>query len=666
MIIFRRFLDSSLRFKIVFGVMLSLIPMLVIMGISYSSARSRAMETSERIMKLTNRNGAREITGFIKAQQSVFLDWTREDVFGMAIEFETTAELRSHFESILKGQNGFALVMVTDKVGTIIEAAVSEHLKGTRAAALKGRKVPEASELINNADRHAKLVESDFMSQLGQPSAATFLFSFKTRDSESNPNGFFLAFMDWANLQASVDSVAGEMKTNGYGNAAAAIFDTASSTVLSYSNQGEVDSRLEVGESSKSWIKGANSGEVRKFDTGQQISYIAMAPVQSAAGLFQAGDSAPGGSDLYFMGIVPESDIMAAVRSIFWAATGIAGGGVILIVLIGLFIVRLISKPLSRIIQRLNEGADQVAAASKQISSASQQLAKGSSEQAASIEETSASLEEMSSMTRQNAEHAGQADNLMKEANQTVQQANDSMTELNTSMDQISKASDETSKIIKTIDEIAFQTNLLALNAAVEAARAGEAGAGFAVVADEVRNLAMRAAEAAKDTADLIEGTLVKVSEGTQLVGRTTDAFSEVAMSSSKVAELIGEIAAASNEQAQGVEQVNTAVTEMDKVTQQNAASAEESASASQEMNTQSDQMKAIVGDLMDLVGTGGNGARGISADMIKGTTSGYRAKPPNRSFVTKPSDAPMAVDRGRQVVPEQMIPLVDEDLENF
>ena len=272
----------------------------------------------------------------------------------------------------------------------------------------------------------------------------------------------------------------------------------------------------------------------------------------------------------------------------------------------GIFLTRSITRPVNRIIAGLTDGSSEVASAAGQVSSASQALAEGSSQQAASIEESSSSLEEMSTMTRQNAENARQANAIMNEAKQVVATANQSMGRLTESMGEITKASEETSKIIKTIDEIAFQTNLLALNAAVEAARAGEAGAGFAVVADEVRNLAMRAADAAKNTADLIEGTVKKVKDGSDLVSRTNEAFQQVAGSSSKAADLVAEIAAASNEQAQGISQINTAVTELDKVTQQNAANAEESASAAEEMSAQAETMQGMVEELVAVVGGAG------------------------------------------------------------
>ncbi|HSR37260.1 MAG TPA: methyl-accepting chemotaxis protein, partial [Desulfurivibrionaceae bacterium] len=232
----------------------------------------------------------------------------------------------------------------------------------------------------------------------------------------------------------------------------------------------------------------------------------------------------------------------------------------------------------------------------------SQSLADHAAQQAASLEQTSASLEEISSMTHQNADNATMASDLMNGTNKVMNDSDRAMDQLTQAMSDIAAANEETSKIIKTIDEIAFQTNLLALNAAVEAARAGEAGAGFAVVADEVRNLAMRAADAAKNTSQLIEGTVHKVQSGATLVTETNHSFQEVAENTTKIAMLMKELAAASREQASGVQQVNLAVTELDTVTQHNAATAEEAASASEELSAQAGQMQETVRALITLV----------------------------------------------------------------
>jgi len=258
---------------------------------------------------------------------------------------------------------------------------------------------------------------------------------------------------------------------------------------------------------------------------------------------------------------------------------------------------------LRRIAGEIAEGSRQVASASQQVSSSSQALAQGSSEQAASLEETSASTEEINSMTQKNAENARgaaaeteKADHLLKETTQKLGHMIGSMKEINTSSEKISK-------IIRVIDEIAFQTNILALNAAVEAARAGEAGMGFAVVADEVRNLAQRCAQAAKDTSDLIEESIVRSNEGKVRLDEVAVCVGRVVENASAIKVLANEVHVGSKEQARGIEQIARAIGQMQQVTQSTAASAEEGASAGEEMSAQAASLQDAVHRLRDLVG---------------------------------------------------------------
>ncbi|MFZ4438758.1 MAG: HAMP domain-containing methyl-accepting chemotaxis protein [Syntrophales bacterium] len=345
-------------------------------------------------------------------------------------------------------------------------------------------------------------------------------------------------------------------------------------------------------------------------------------------------------------------------------------GGTIIAIILGLIfafgLARMITKPINRVIEGLNQGASEIAAASNEVASASQSLADGTTEQAASLEETSASLEEMSSMTKQNADNANQARTMMREANQIVEKVTRHMTDMTGAIGAITKSSEETGKIIKTIDEIAFQTNLLALNAAVEAARAGEAGAGFAVVADEVRNLAMRASDAAKNTSNLIESTIKAVRNGNELTSATQQAFNDNAEISRKIGQLVDEIATASEEQAQGISQVAKAVQEIDKVTQATAANAEESAAASEELSAQAEQMKGYVEDLGQVIGGSGNGQGSVTAPSSPSKNSGSRhaALPAPKKSAGKEM---IVRGQGKKVTrSEKAIPLDDGDFKDF
>ncbi|HVT88094.1 MAG TPA: methyl-accepting chemotaxis protein [Tepidisphaeraceae bacterium] len=287
--------------------------------------------------------------------------------------------------------------------------------------------------------------------------------------------------------------------------------------------------------------------------------------------------------------------------------------GLIVAVVVGVtlafVITRSITKPINLIIASLSTGASNTSAAATQVSSSSQSLAQGASEQAASLEETSSSLEEMSSMIKKTADTARQANLLSVEMKGAADKSSSAMSKMANAIDGIEKSSSETAKIVKTIDEIAFQTNLLALNAAVEAARAGEAGKGFAVVAEEVRNLAMRSAEAAKNTSSLIEGSVGSAKNGVTIATEVASSLTEIQSTVEKVNSLITEIAAASQEQSQGIGQVNQAVQQMDKVTQSNAAAAEESAAAAEELSSQSEQVRTIAQDLTRLVTGAANSA---------------------------------------------------------
>jgi methyl-accepting chemotaxis protein len=258
--------------------------------------------------------------------------------------------------------------------------------------------------------------------------------------------------------------------------------------------------------------------------------------------------------------------------------------------------------PLQQIIASLSSGSGRIRSASERVASGSQILSSGASEQASSLEETSASLEELSSMTNQNRDNAKLADSMASDTRKAVDNSREAMDKLGKAITRIKGSSDETAKIVKTIDEIAFQTNLLALNAAVEAARAGDAGKGFAVVAEEVRNLARRSAEAAKNTATLIEEAQKNAGDGVSVSEEVAKILARIFESTQKLTQVIREVSTASDEQSRGLEHIGTAMSQMDQLTQSNSASAEESASASDELFAQSKELEEMVASLAGLV----------------------------------------------------------------
>jgi methyl-accepting chemotaxis protein len=289
----------------------------------------------------------------------------------------------------------------------------------------------------------------------------------------------------------------------------------------------------------------------------------------------------------------------------------VAVGVVVVLIVLG------INRKLLSTATSLSDGAAQIAAAAGQVSSSSQSLAQGATEQAAAIEETSASAEEINSMARNSTDSSRATASLVAESLQRVEMANQNLEDMVLAMNDLSESSSKIAKIIKVIDEIAFQTNILALNAAVEAARAGEAGMGFAVVAEEVRNLAQRSAQAAKDTAALIEDSIAKTSSSKHKVDQVAVTMRAITEESGRIKVLVDGVSQGSEEQSRGIEQIGKAITQIEKVTQNAAANSEESAAAAEELSAQSETLRELISQLRSMVTTDDNASTSVVASRL-------------------------------------------------
>ena len=333
----------------------------------------------------------------------------------------------------------------------------------------------------------------------------------------------------------------------------------------------------------------------------------------------------------------------------------------ILGVIIAIIIIRSITKPIITAVQTISDGNSQVVSASNEISSSSIALAEGATQQASAVEEVSATVEESTAINNQNAENSREANSLATTANESASRGNEKIKDLMSSMDGISTSSEKIAKIIKTIDEIAFQTNLLALNAAVEAARAGEHGLGFAVVAEEVKNLAQRSANAAKETADIIEESIEQIKNGNSIAQETNEAFEDIVDKVQKTSNIIGEISTSVNEQAEGMNQVATAMGQIDEITQQNAASSEEAAAAAEELNAQALSMLDSVAEIAKMVGID------VNTQSAPQSSSHRRVSSKPKQIVHKTPSKPKAKKQPPQATGhDDVFPLDEGDLKHF
>jgi hypothetical protein len=442
-------------------------------------------------------------------------------------------------------------------------------------------------------------IDEDAKSAYPGDSALTIGFSAPVRDPDGNVIAYWSNRSKFANVEAIVVQAYRDVMGD-FPGAELTVLDATGKVIIDYDptlhktldvrHDFDVLMKLNLAERGVAAAQAAVRGE-----SGNNFSRHARKGINQGVGYAHLrGALGYPGMNWSVLARIPAVEIerLSGVTAIRYSIFGGAAAAILAAIIGGIFFGRRFARPLHRIAGALTDASAQVSEAAEQVASAAQSLAAGVTDQAASVQETSAALTEVSSQTHAASGDADRAGSLADDARVATSASEQTMNELGTAMDRINDSAGQISKIIKVIEEIAFQTNLLALNAAVEAARAGQHGAGFAVVAAEVRNLAQRSAEAARNTATLIEQAVQSARDGTSVSQDAATALREINGKVVQIADLLSGIRESAKQQSTAIEQVSSAMSRIDTATQQAAASAEESAAAARELTSMAASVK--------------------------------------------------------------------------
>ena len=643
--------------KIMIGTLLSLVPMILIVIASSSFLKSSSLKNSETITRLVVKNYSANINSALNDLANIFQEWTKEDVYGMAIEYQALAELKNELAGKAKTAKGFCTLLLTDKAGKIL-------LSGNESAELEGRVFQKAKDLAQHEGHFVTLAKNPFMNR---DNPESYLFSFTTKNSEGQVNGLLLAFVDCDLLQQNIETMNEELATSGFPDTREFVVDLNNKMLLAHTDKSKLGAPLE-GKEITEWLEARQDLKMAKVED----DFVVYADLLDPKALMEGTEEALENTTMHIAALTPEGNILGKVRQVLLVSFLIAGIGIALVVLVTMFISRAITRPVSQTVEMLQElsqgnlqrrlkmasgdeigqmadaldnmamtltemikeidnGVNTLSSSSSEMASIADQMTLNSDNTveksntvAAAAEEMNSNMNSVAASMEQAATNVGAVATRTEEMNSSIaeiaQNASRAKESVAGAVDQSQKASrqvnelgnlaEEIGAVTETIKAISDKTNLLALNATIEAARAGEAGKGFAVVANEIKDLAQQTAEATGDITDKLQAI-----QGA--TGSTVAEIEEVAGMINQVDEIVGSIAAAVEQQnsatteisgnvgqvADGIKNINENVTQSSEVTSQVAQDISAVNEAASEMRTSSGQVQQSVSDLKNLAG---------------------------------------------------------------
>ncbi len=342
--------SGTIRAKIFIGFFVAIIPMIAVVLINYYPTRNNTLQTATRLMELSSQNCADKLNTYFNANETLFINWTENDLFGMAIEFNTLEELKDHLVSMIKSRPEFLLLMITDENGIILEAATSPLNKGLKEIeAFKGTIVSEAAGMGKENDHQISFIKNPFLKESGQ-SEYTAVYSFRTQNSSGKPNGFFLAYLDWSIVQNMIDQMHTQMTENRFKSSYIALVDTNTENILSHSSRQYINRQLPYNRSLEKIINNEIK-ENKGIITERGKEYVIAKPLILASKK-QLSFKKTGGfeADSYLAVFVTQNDILSGVRKIVGFAVAVAGIGGGIFFLICFVLAKSITRPMSYLV----------------------------------------------------------------------------------------------------------------------------------------------------------------------------------------------------------------------------------------------------------------------------------------------------------------------------